>query len=561
MPVDTDGDFSIHRQYTCAEQKRLDRRFRWQVSPRSERAINQMTNLVTTLLKNTSEDQAMRRQPIYTLLITTVLMASSSFGQELAKKEKNKTITPAAASQVVGGGTPGRISKWTGVSGSSTYVLGDSNIFEDKFGKIGIGTTTPTSLLTVQGMIEITMGGLKFPDGTLQTTAFSPSQVVRSLNGLTGDVQLAAGANITITPSGNTLTIAATSALTGVTHDTTLTGNGTAGSPLGVAVPLTLNGTGSWIIRGSNSGAGRGLYGDSNGSWGVFGQSFSSDSAGVYGTCDDCSGVHGVSTNNIGVKGDGKIAGVIGFSTDGFGVDAESTNSVGVRGRGRDGVLGIAFSQSATSAGIVGAGSGIAGGPIGALFVGNVRIQSDGPQPGNLAVAGTLSKGGGAFKIDHPLDPENKYLYHSFVESPDMKNIYDGNVVTDEDGNATVELPDYFEALNRDFRYQLTVIGTFAQAIIAAEIKENRFTIKTNAANVKVSWQVTGIRQDAFANKNRIPLVEAKPEVERGYYLHPEAFSQPEEKSINWARDPARMQQLKQRWLEVEQGRKRQQQR
>src|SRR6185295_9797953 len=97
------------------------------------------------------------------------------------------------------------------------------------------------------------------------------------------------------------------------------------------------------------------------------------------------------------------------------------------------------------------------------------------------------------------LDPENKYLYHSFVESPDMKNIYDGNVVTDEHGNATVELPDYFEALNRDFRYQLTVIGTFAQAIIAAEIRENRFKIKTNAANVKVSWQVTGIRQDAFA--------------------------------------------------------------
>ncbi len=39
---------------------------------------------------------------------------------------------------------------------------------------------------------------------------------------------------------------------------------------------------------------------------------------------------------------------------------------------------------------------------------------------GNLSIAGNLSKRGGAFKIDHPLDPENKYLSHSFVESPDM---------------------------------------------------------------------------------------------------------------------------------------------
>ena len=54
-------------------------------------------------------------------------------GQELTKKDKNKTVTPAAANSVTGGGTPGRISKWSGVSGSTTYVLGDSNIFEDKF--------------------------------------------------------------------------------------------------------------------------------------------------------------------------------------------------------------------------------------------------------------------------------------------------------------------------------------------------------------------------------------------------------------------------------------------
>ena len=91
----------------------------------------------------------MRKKAITSLVITILLVASPTFGQDLAKKEKNKTGTPFATSSVDGSGTPGRISKWTGVSGSSTYVLGNSNIFEDKFGKIGIGTITPTSLLTV----------------------------------------------------------------------------------------------------------------------------------------------------------------------------------------------------------------------------------------------------------------------------------------------------------------------------------------------------------------------------------------------------------------------------
>ncbi|HOW17919.1 MAG TPA: hypothetical protein PLC79_02700, partial [Phycisphaerae bacterium] len=77
---------------------------------------------------------------------------------------------------------------------------------------------------------------------------------------------------------------------------------------------------------------------------------------------------------------------------------------------------------------------------------------------GKVWVGGALEKAGGGFKIDHPLDPEKKYLSHSFVESPDMKNVYDGVVTTDARGYATITLPDWFEALNRDFRYQLTVL-------------------------------------------------------------------------------------------------------
>jgi hypothetical protein len=150
---------------------------------------------------------------------------------------------------------------------------------------------------------------------------------------------------------------------------------------------------------------------------------------------------------------------------------------------------------------------------------------------GDVEVIGNLSKAG-AFRIDHPLDPANRYLYHSFVESPDMMNIYNGNVTTDSSGNATVTLPEWFEALNRDFRYQLTVIGQFAQAIVASEVLNHAFTIKTDKPNVKVSWQVTGIRQDAWANAHRIPLEVTKGPAEQGHYLHPELFGHMGEPAI-----------------------------
>ncbi len=153
-------------------------------------------------------------------------------------------------------------------------------------------------------------------------------------------------------------------------------------------------------------------------------------------------------------------------------------------------------------------------------------------QNGNVTIAGSLSKASGTFKIDHPMDPENKFLYHSFVESPDMMNVYNGNVETDANGFATVELPGYFEALNREFRYQLTVLGQFAQAIVLKEIANNQFVIQTDKPGVKVSWQVTGVRKDPFAEKNRVvPEVDKSPE-EKGKYLHPEAYGQPTQKRI-----------------------------
>jgi len=189
---------------------------------------------------------------------------------------KNKVRQEASAGPVGGSGTSGQIGKWQGFDGP-TSIIGDSVITEDKFGRIGVGTTTPTSPFTVKGMIETTLGGYKFPDGTVQSTAglsfvnhdgslaglgtgpsplgiaaggvntihladgsvtapkIASATVVRSFNGLFDNVSLAAGSNITITPSGNTLTIAAPNSLTAVSHDPTLTGAGSSSSPLGVA--------------------------------------------------------------------------------------------------------------------------------------------------------------------------------------------------------------------------------------------------------------------------------------------------------------------------------------
>jgi hypothetical protein len=151
---------------------------------------------------------------------------------------------------------------------------------------------------------------------------------------------------------------------------------------------------------------------------------------------------------------------------------------------------------------------------------------------GDVYVNGALSKASGSFKIDHPLDPANKYLYHSFVESPDMMNIYNGNIITDGSGTAVVSMPAWFEALNTDFRYQLTVIGQFAQAIVESEIANGSFTIKTSKPGVKVSWQVTGIRQDAWANAHRIQVEVEKAPADQGHYIHPELFGHEGEPSI-----------------------------
>jgi hypothetical protein len=217
---------------------------------------------------------------------------------------------------------------------------------------------------------------------------------------------------------------------------------------------------------------------------------------------------------------------------------ATGESGVGVWGEGfttgseEDGVAGIAngpgvgvaaFNEADGDALFADANTGFAG-----VFVGDVDVF------------GNLAKSGGSFKIDHPLDPANKYLYHSFVESPDMMNIYNGVADLDGKGEAVVKMPDWFETLNKDFRYQLTSIGAPGPDLyIAEEISGNQFKIAGGKAGARVSWQVTGVRHDAWANAHRIPVEQMKTGRESGLYIHPELFGAPPEKSIARAHHPA----------------------
>jgi len=130
----------------------------------------------------------------------------------------------------------------------------------------------------------------------------------------------------------------------------------------------------------------------------------------------------------------------------------------------------------------------------------------------DLSIVGAISKGSGTFVIDHPQKPLTHLLYHSFVESPDVKNIYDGVAELDESGEATIVLPEYFEALNADFRYQYFPLErAMPNLYIKQEISDNAFVIGGGEPGGRVSWQVTGIRHDPYILAN--PII---PEVEKG---------------------------------------------
>jgi hypothetical protein len=343
-------------------------------------------------------------------------------------------------------------------------------------GGVSVGTNSPGRALVAVGGSQISPTFTNVGGNAIEATGGSSS-----VSG--GSPGLAAKLQGQVTLDGNTQSTGVTAFAALTVMDTSGTGN----------IALQAQG-GDNASPGGRGGTGVNIYGGAGGTGGRGGSGISVVGGSPGAEAVNCLGGSGVGTNDSG----------------GDGID-----SLGGKGNG----------TGAGGNGIYASGGGSNGtGPAGlaGYFVGDVQVT------------GKLTKGGGTFKIDHPLDPENKFLYHSFVESPDMMNVYNGEVVLDAKGEATVELPSYFEALNRDFRYQLTCVGGFAPVYIAEKIRANRFKIAGGREGLEVSWQVTGIRQDAWANAHRVEAEVEKSPTEKGKLLHPVEHGRPESDGISW---------------------------
>jgi hypothetical protein len=394
----------------------------------------------------------------------------------------------------------------TVTAGTGSVLLAGAQVANESLDASGFEMSFRDELLGggSGGLTAVAHDGTLLGNGTPSTPlGVNPAAVVTSLNGFHGAVTLAGGSNVTLTPSGNTLTIASSGLV--------LPFSGATNSPSsGFAVENT---DGGKAIEG-NASTGAGLFGKS-----VF-------NAGVVGTSHSFVGVYGSSDTGDGIRGftnaPNPAAAVIG-DTD--------NNGFAVYGIVHGLNMGAALGASAPN-----------GGKAGHFYAGDVYIDN------NLHVTKQIFAGTKDFEIDHPLDPENKYLVHASLESSEMKNIYDGVARLNESGLAAVVLPAWFEALNGNFRYQLTAIGTPQPGLyVAEEISGNQFTVAGGIPGARVSWQVTGVRKDPWARANPLVVEREKTEAERGFYLHPELFGAAPERQMNWASEPEYMKAMEER--------------
>jgi hypothetical protein len=373
--------------------------------------------------------------------------------------------------------------------------------------------------------------------------------------------------------SGDPLILGSTSNGAG-TANTSLTTSST-----GTALLVTQNGSGT-ALRGSAVGPGSiaGFFTAQNGT-GISGVTGTPNNYGIYGGNDGAAGtgaaVRAAGGSNIGLRATSVTASAVLATTDGFAaVDAVTTSGTGRAVHGfasatgpsaSYGVNGINWADN--GAGVWGravTGTGSAAGVSGDAFspnnagvegynptgIGVYGLTSTGKgvlgeslslsgyalySAGNCHVAGTLSKSGGSFRIDHPLDPANRFLQHSFVESPDMLNVYAGRVTADGAGAATVTLPEWFGALNRDLRYQLTAVGAAMPNLHVSDEFDGGFAMSGATPGGTVCWQLTGVRQDAWAEAHRIVVELDKPAGQRGRYLNPAEHGQPATRGIDYA--------------------------
>jgi len=416
-------------------------------------------------------------------------------------------VLPMAAQQppstITGSGTADFIPRFTG-----TTTIGNSNIFETVGANVGISTTTPGAKLDVNGTGDVRDTLTLFPKLTHPTlsvhgTAFAVSN--------TGKVTFVAGQNFPGT--GTVTSVGSGLGLTGgpITHSGTLSINTSVVPQLSASNHFT----GNQSITGNLSATG----------------SISAGSGTITGNLS----VNG----DFGTSGNGTFSGGLGVG-GGFSVGAGETFTGSIQ-MTDDGTTNLQPSIVVNAVDCCDFGNRMmwAHSPDFPQWgwyydddVDNVILQQSLSTQvaffdfgGNLTLNGTLTAAAKNFKIDHPLDPKNKYLSHTSVESSEMMNIYTGNAILDNSGEGVVSLPKWFEALNTDFRYQLTAIGAAAPNLhVAQEIANHQFSIAGGAPGMKVSWQVTGVRHDAYAKTHPLVVEARKPEKERGRYQNPDAY-------------------------------------
>lgn len=470
------------------------------------------------------------------------------------------------AKNITGSGTKNFIPRFTGKTS-----IGNSILYQSAANNIGIGTSTPASLLDVKGTGNFRDSLTLFPNGShpalsLQGTAFGVSNtgVVNFVSGQTfpgtGSVTSVgmSAPSSDFTVSGSPITssgtlglnwnVAPTSADTAnaiVKRDSSGSFNATNINASGSVIVSTggfqpfmavTNSIGATAVEGEDTAS-------SGSGWGVLAKSWGDTGTGLLGvelgaTSNMTEGVWGVSTSSggVGVLGMTPLltlsatgSTLVGLPTGVWGDIEQGSGNAAVTGTGDDAISFLGennsssptaeFYNAATSGYLLWASSG----------AGGYMLLDD---SGDLYVSGSVNGSLKNFRIDHPLDPANKYLNHASVESSEMKNIYDGVAILDGAGNATVQLPDWFEAVNGEFRYQLTCIGGFAPVYIAEEISSSHFVIGGGKPGMKVSWQVTGVRHDAYAQAHPLVVEEQKTEKERGRFVHPDLFGASRDKSI-----------------------------
>ncbi len=415
-------------------------------------------------------------------------------------------------------------------SGSGTAVLGESSSTSGGTG--GRFEVAGTSGTGVRGVCTATTGNTR--GGDFSTASSSGIGVVAFATSSTGSTIGIHGLNLSTAGIGVWGTASASS---GVTY-------GVAGrSASDVGYGLFGQATGTFgqnygCYGESSSGGGRGVMGTAlsttGANYGVFGQSNSSSGIAVFGSAASATGgTYGGRFETVSPTGIGCYGYALSTTGANVGLIGESRSNSGI------GVFGNASAAGGTTYGVFGQ----------AISASGYGVYSQGRMHATGAVSGTIK----SFRIDHPDDPENKYLRYYCQEGPEPQNVYNGTAVLDGSGSARIELPAHFAKINKDPRYMLTAVGApmpllhVARKISSGSLDTGArmaagdvapvcfFIIGGGVPGGEVSWEVKGVRNDLWVRKNGAPVEVEKEGVEKGTYQHPELYEQPAEKGLSHA--------------------------